>query len=158
MLYSALHAFNSRTEDNLPNTKVNPLPTQELFPSSSAYSNIFLDSPSPLNPSSDSSSPLNQLSSSPEPIADIALPSVSPVVDLPSSTLSPIAASLHLYDDQSFQDIKNELRLTQDALLTLKKKVNTYDGKMSDVLSQVGSMQVTFFLLLFIYCNSHTFF
>lgn len=149
MLYSALHAFNFRTEDKPPNTIVNPLPSQESFPPSSTYPNLLLDSPSSsnlfppshLNPSSDSSATSNHLPSSLNPLVDIPSSSVNSIVDLPSLTLNPITASLHLFDDPILQDIKNEWRLTKDALLTLKQKVNNHDGKMSDVVSQVGLFQ-----------------
>ncbi|XP_059352236.1 uncharacterized protein LOC130688242 isoform X2 [Daphnia carinata] len=150
LLYSALHVFNFRTEDKPPNTKVNPLPSQESFPPSSTYSNLLLDSPSSsnlfppssLNPSSDSSATSNHFSSSLNPLVDISSPSVSSIVELPPSTTSPITAPLHLVDDPVLQNIKNEWKLTKDALLTLKQKINNYDGKMSDVVTQVGLFQL----------------
>ena len=128
MLYSALHAFNTRAEDVPSNTLVNPFPTQDLLPNSNSLS----DSPSPTS----------------NPVVESPLSIVNPITDLSTLTLSPIAVPFPKSEDSSWQDLKYELKITKEAFSALKQQFNAYDGKMSSLASQVELFQVKSFLLL----------
>lgn len=119
MLYSALHAFNIRAEDQPSNTLVNPFPPQDLLQT------------------------LNSLSDSPSPkVTESPISIGNPITDSSTPILSATAVPLPQSDDSTWQDLKNELQLTKEALSALKQKVNTYDGKMSNLVSQVELFQV----------------
>ena len=64
----------------------------------------------------------------------------NPITDIPTEALT--AVTLSQSDDSSWQDLKNELKLTKEALSALKEKVSAYDGKMSSLASQVELFQV----------------
>ena len=118
MLYSALHAFNIRAEENPSiNTLVNPSLPQELLQT--------------LNSLSDSSSPM---------LMESSISIGNPITDIPTEALT--AVTLSQSDESSWQDLKNELKLTKEALSALKEKVSAYDGKMSSLASQVELFQV----------------
>nr|CAH0105620.1 unnamed protein product [Daphnia galeata] len=117
LLYSALHAFNIRAEENPSiNTLVNPSLPQELLQT--------------LNSLSDSSSPM---------LMESSISIGNPITDIPTEALT--AVTLSQADDSSWQDLKNELKLTKEALSALKEKVSAYDGKMSSLASQVEFFQ-----------------
>ena len=126
-----MHAFNIRAEDKLSNTLVNPFPPQDLLQTLNSLS----DSPS---------ATLN-------PVVESPLSIVNPIRDLSTSTLNPTTDSLSQSDDSIWQDLKNELKLTKDALFALKQKVNAYDGKMSSLASQLELFQVKNLLFCILY-------